>query len=352
MAATRPKLQARAITELGPLVESSRKQGDDKDLGRGTQICIGKSNITGGSQLPNGARVPVSPFLSLPAPPTAEDLKRSQEADATPRVSPLTQRPLKNINSFKRSTSNGQATMQKIKSRPSPPSSRMIRSISLPVATQKEFDEQCQAYAQRDQDVPVSPTSQWSKGWPTTPSFSARRQQRQQMSEHHVGMRKPMLPLSMNRQMGSSSCGASPKTPTFPSPLLPIHHEVAVDEDSTMTDAVATNDEEEIEMIRDDDSPESVLEWEEPSPQDSHGSYFAPKEHTGSSDSVNTCSDGISDGPATPRTAAPYEEASAMQTSLSKQQWAPHSRQDTIDDELNGSFIHPEHMTPPTSLSS
>lgn len=160
--------------------------------------------------------------------------------------------------------------------------------------------------------------------------------------------RKPMSPLSINKHLVCASAGASPKNSGFPAAVLSTYPEVVAQQAGSSGLGELEDD---IEMINDDDpASESMYGAEEPSLQDSSDSYFAPRtlslEHSDSPSDVN------SDGPDTPRASTPSEAATSMRSSLSKQQWGAHARQNTVDDEVNGGFIHPAHLEPPATSTT
>lgn len=106
MASPRPKLQTRAITELGPLVNPT-KANNSHSLGEGTRAAVGGARVSGGSRLPGGAFAPVSPFLPMPPAPTAEELSAAdrEEANRTPVARPSLLKPNADL-SLRRASSN------------------------------------------------------------------------------------------------------------------------------------------------------------------------------------------------------------------------------------------------------
>lgn len=349
--AVRPKLQARAITEIGPLVEREGFQ-DAQDLGRGTHAAVGGgSKLAGGGRLPRGAWVPNSPFLPLPPAPTEEELKQ-QEAATTPRVSPLTNRPIQPSAKVGRSASNF-AHPYRGKARSLPPSCGMIRSFSLPVATQKEFEQQRKLFEQ-GRDAGSSASSQWSSGWPMSPATSAIDHAQHTIEAQHMQgspQRTPMSPLALNAQLSADPQADSIKTVAFGGSILATHEETDADNADDTSPPLRQGD----GLFDDETTPASMYGMEELSPQVCDGSYFAPKsfdvETTGNTtDRFNRSpTESISDGPPTPRAGTPSDQVTSMKMSFSKQQWGSHVRNDTVDDEVNGGFIHPEHLAPPTA---
>lgn len=214
----------------------------------------------------------------------------------------------------------------------------MIRSYSVPVATEQEYEEQKRTFAERDAKTP-GVKRQWSEGWPSTPGIMHPYRGHTNSSMQ----RAPMLPLTLNKTDGYASTGSSPRTACFP-------HQKVFDEGEAKTKGDSDADEEEnVEMLSEDSSPDSMYELEQPSPQDTKGSYFAPKNP--SLVQSESPSEENSDGPDTPRASTPAEHdgAASMQASFSKAGWGSRVRQDTVDDEINGGFIHPDHLVPPSA---
>ncbi|CAO1626531.1 unnamed protein product [Jaminaea pallidilutea] len=225
MGLTRPKLQGRAITEMGPLKNPQRDTSNSsRDLGQGTRSATGGANLTGGSRLPNGSFAPVSPFLPLPPPPSAAELKANAEEYGS-----RTPRPNDDENSAPSPAFPARSTaMGGSKSRTgSLRSQGMVRSFSTPVATQKEYEAQCKTFARRQahgssQGQPL----QWSRGWPASTSsagpWPSRPFQRRVASDGNPRAMQPSMsqqPPTTTKTSDSSSSRKSAKPTSVLSPL-------------------------------------------------------------------------------------------------------------------------------------
>lgn len=183
-APSRPRLPGRAISDVHPLIneEVNENASDQRVLGRGTHLAFGGIKATSGAKLALGGRLPVSPFLPLPPAPPAEDIKRQvTEQQLTPKarkdgkhdthISIHLGLPEGESQPCRRASSNGTEQQQTLASRKARQEQRgnaahMIRSYSLPVATQKEFDMQRQRQCRWQGRGDFVPQQQWSRGWP------------------------------------------------------------------------------------------------------------------------------------------------------------------------------------------
>ena len=220
------------------------------------------------------------------------------------------------------------------------------------MATQKEFEQQRRIFEQ-DPDGGSPTSSQWSSGWPVTPGASTTNHP-QQIAEvehtHDSPQRTPMSPVILNLQLPAADLyNESTTSVAFGGSNLAIPEET----DAVDADQKGYNHQDSLHSFDKEKSPASMYGMEEPCPQDYDGSYFAPKRFSAETTGLTTDrsnrspSDSVSDGPATPRAGTPSDQATSMKLSFSKQQWGSHLRNDTIDDEVNGGFIHPEHLTSP-----
>ncbi|PWN39347.1 hypothetical protein IE81DRAFT_350250 [Ceraceosorus guamensis] len=166
----RPSLGARAVSDMAPLVARPMPSAQDAEVHQsrvqvnnrlnGTRAVVGGRNVAAGSELRQGGRAPMCPFLSLPPAPEAEQLQRASASTAT-------QPPTK----FARAGSEGSIKDPTTVSAAAARSWTMVRSYSMPVATQAEFDQQ---YRQRQAGMPLSMADQtlqrWENGWSTSSS--------------------------------------------------------------------------------------------------------------------------------------------------------------------------------------
>ncbi|CEH17028.1 hypothetical protein CBOM_03102 [Ceraceosorus bombacis] len=125
----------------------------------GTRAVVAGRNVAAGSELRQGGRAPMCPFLSLPPAPEAEQLQRASAS--TPM------QPIKYVRSGSEGSIKDPTTVSAAAAR----SWTMVRSYSMPVATQAEFDQQ---YRQRQAGMPLSTADQtpqrWEDGWFTSSS--------------------------------------------------------------------------------------------------------------------------------------------------------------------------------------
>ncbi|PWN20977.1 hypothetical protein BCV69DRAFT_180482 [Microstroma glucosiphilum] len=222
----RPRLGSRANTDLGPLVNptpaitsnSEAKEGV-KDLGQGTQVSVAGRKLSNGACLPGGVVMPASPFLPLPPAPTAEELLAAERAETvkTPTPSNLlrtsSSRKVNGASELKRTGSG----VPKGKTSTTG-ASGMIRSYSLPVATQREFDQQRRAFAEREADELESQSSSWSSGWPGSADFLGAPRRQTRLTRASSGRVCPLAPTRSNN--GGLRTPRSPVTPAA-TPLSP-----------------------------------------------------------------------------------------------------------------------------------
>ncbi|PWN87437.1 hypothetical protein FA10DRAFT_304205 [Acaromyces ingoldii] len=182
---SRPRLPGRAVSDVHPLVNAEAvEDSSDRDLGRGTKLAIGGGKVTSGAKLALGGRLPMSPFLPLPPAPPAEDLKRqANDEQLTPKGRKDGGDVHLNIHlglpadshAYRRASSNGTEQQQTHASRKARQehianSAHMIRSYSMPVATQREFDVQRQRQWQGRGNFVAQ--HQWAAGWPAAASLA------------------------------------------------------------------------------------------------------------------------------------------------------------------------------------
>lgn len=168
---TRPALGCRAISDMAPL-SSPKPDSANNEIGRGTRTTHGGARVVSGKPMALGGIAPFSPFLPMPpAPKNAAGLFRHHDQrtssgtfddqsydgasddddDDEPYVYPSS---LMGDATVRRASSNditAAAMMPAIpstsssslkRSAPAKPAPFMIRSYSMPVATQTDYDAQ------------------------------------------------------------------------------------------------------------------------------------------------------------------------------------------------------------------
>lgn len=321
----RPKMQARAISEMGPLYNPP-SDDSSRDLGQGTRSSTGRSKVKAGSRLPRGALAPLSPFLPMPPAPTSEELKAR---DAREREEGLrTPRPDDHHIIHKSSTIKGKPKAS--------PQARllqaqgMLRSYSTPVATQKEYDAQCRAFDARI-EAEGSDGLLISSGWPaTTASFAAHREQRRHAAEAAASA-NALASASISTAMAPSASQHSHANKTRRQGMSPL----AVN--ATLLNS--QGDVEDIEELRIDIKDVSTFHHHQGGENgDDAESYFGPPRFMNG----ETPSPACSEGPATPKAIAPM---GLMPFSPISDGGKAAQGQDVFDD---GDFlIHPDHLAPP-----
>ncbi|PWZ01695.1 hypothetical protein BCV70DRAFT_199131 [Testicularia cyperi] len=241
---SRPTLGNRSISEQPPLADAAGTHGATAHAGS----RLRGYNASSGATLGVGSRLPFSPLLPMPPAPSESDLD-AMAADASEQLTPMarsgddTDRQQSNLASrrqARRGASDGFALtvngpVPHIGSHLMPPSSRrplrldiqaaselhsmsqpksagMIRSYSLPVATQEEHEEQHRIMA-----LGVSPVGRysnnpqwWQFGWPSPgginrPGFAEARRPSQNI-------------LPLDRVIGTAGSLASPSLSRMVSP--------------------------------------------------------------------------------------------------------------------------------------
>lgn len=143
---TRPKMGSRAISDMNPLMSPSGNI-EKGNLGRGTQATSGGAKVTSCSRTALGGMAPLSPFLPLPPAPTSEELQRrcSNEkalfVDAKGGASHVR---------FASSLDN-EAAGKKTRAAALSNAPHMIRSYSMPVATQRDYEVQREMLRKKQQ---------------------------------------------------------------------------------------------------------------------------------------------------------------------------------------------------------
>ncbi|CAO1621558.1 unnamed protein product [Parajaminaea phylloscopi] len=331
MTAVRPKLQARAISEMGPLVNPARDTAK-ADLGQGTRAAVGGNKVASGSRLPGGALAPLSPFLPLPPAPTSAELAAHQSEDAvlTPKALERQAHKPKSAWPPHRSSKGG---LNK------PGATGMMRSYSTPVATHKQYEEQCQAFAERQAmaatTAATARTFPWSSGWPTaTPSYADHHRHQSQQRRHASASASAMAPSkSQHSWTPQQQSNAKPKRMPL-SPLALNLTPTSSQQDASDADAA-------------DSDIEYLATGAETNAFDSQGyddHYFAPRKfHECSDNSSESCSE----GPATPKAVTPTHVHSfgSQYHGLGSRQHDD-LREDIKADHLD-ELIHPDHLCPP-----
>lgn len=139
---SRPRLGSRAISDMHPLISPSPTKGD---LGRGTQASIGGARVVSGGRTALGGIAPLSPFLSLPPAPSAEEVQRQRSQDEN-----LLSVHVSHARCSSGSNVEGGESAKKKSFAPSD-AAHMIRSYSMPVATQRDYEAQREAIERRHQ---------------------------------------------------------------------------------------------------------------------------------------------------------------------------------------------------------
>lgn len=349
----RPKLQTRAISDLGSLYSPEPSSGVSNDLGQGTRLHgpAGRGRLTSGARLAsNGAIAPQSPFLPMPPAPSPQELAEQRRQDGcrtpTPRSPTVTQQDL---NSTKKT--NSRVT------RPKGPlaiakAAGMIRSYSLPVATQKEYDEQHKAFWNSEGKGSQRHAAIRSMGWPASSTFTPER-----LAEKHeengffvtedvtkVSSRLAFGPLSVNGH-GSAMVPAHTVGPIGCRSYSP--QSVGMADQSTNSAASYFDSQSDSSMATSDDSADFSSSFE----SDDVEGPETPRANTP-----------ISMGQSTSSMAAPTLMTSGLSiqgipTSGSYEfppspsepcaDLSPIDSDGSSSDLLHEGFIHPAHMAPP-----
>lgn len=330
MVAVRPKLQNRAISEMGPLVTPPR-DATKADLGEGTRAIVGGARVAAGSRLPGGALAPLSPFLPMPPAPTSEELAARQTDDAahTPKARQELPRSRKPVPHDRNKAFNALR------------SAGMTRSYSTPVPTQSEYEAQCKAFAERQSmaqaTAAANPTLPWSSGWPTsTSSFSARRQERRNASASTASACATSMAHSRTQQAGTPPHLATQQHPRVASkraPLSPLAINIVYDNPQLGATLDAIPDAE-IEYIAGDS------QLHRPAQDAQEDSYFFPRKFL-VGDSSDGSSESCSEGPATPKAVTPTHA-----TFHYGHQYGGKTDDTHVTDPLSD-LIHPDHLCPP-----
>lgn len=121
MSISRPSLGSRAVSDIHPLVTPMAPQSE-KDLGFGSHAISAGTKLSSGKRMVLGGIAPLSPFLPLPPPPSAEELQNLHDTD-TPRGSHLAPP----FNSQRRASSNDVGNHHATKPKSDVPAPLMIR---------------------------------------------------------------------------------------------------------------------------------------------------------------------------------------------------------------------------------
>lgn len=210
----RPPLGARATSDMAPLVnvEPNATKGE---IARGSHVVHGGVRVSSGKKTALGGIAPFSPFLPLPPAPTADELRRQCDQDG--KNTSQGSQTINQIISMDQEE-EGQETNQWLQSpemyqrrasshdinemshsipvetcKPTPnPAAFMIRSYSMPVATQREFDAQRRAARlQRSQRSNLGFTPAWSMS--RTNSVESEAQREPLRTVHGSEMNAPSL---------------------------------------------------------------------------------------------------------------------------------------------------------------
>jgi len=153
---------------MNPLFTPTPKSSDN-DLGQGTRATSGGSKVVSGGRTALGGIAPLSPFLPLPAAPSAEELKRQCSQDGgVSRVGDCLLNIVDDTSTTRRASNSGVQDEPKAKKSRSPSNAaHMVRSYSMPVATQVDYEAHRQAILQRHPFMPsFHANTSWEKGWP------------------------------------------------------------------------------------------------------------------------------------------------------------------------------------------
>lgn len=183
----RPPLGARATSDMAPLV-NAEPNSSKGEIARGSHAVHGGVRVASGKRTALGGIAPFSPFLPLPPAPTADELRRqcSQDGNQSSKESEMMNQMIEteqkeseneDVSSQwlqppeiyqRRASSHDIEEMPRSKTvenhKPMVnPAAFMIRSYSMPVATQRDFDAQQRAARhQRKQRSNLAFTPSWS----------------------------------------------------------------------------------------------------------------------------------------------------------------------------------------------
>lgn len=174
---SRPKLGSRAISDMQPLMNPALKISDQgKDLGRGTQALSGGARVVSGGRTALGGIAPLSPFLPLPPAIELPEVDKQQQEEVVINARSNSNRFLSVQNqasihtrSISGSNADGdnKAPLNRGHLRPAP---LMIRSYSMPVATQSDYEAQRETIKRRHQfaaqnRIPSTEERPWEANW-------------------------------------------------------------------------------------------------------------------------------------------------------------------------------------------
>lgn len=143
MSLSRPSLGGRTVSNIHPLITPTA-QKCDKDLGHGPNAASAYSKVSSGRRMVLGCVTPFFPSLNLHPPPPADKVKALHRSGAPLGIS-LTA-PL----SYQREVSSNDISRQPATENDiDVPAPLMIRSYSMPVATQRDFEAQRKAVSIR-----------------------------------------------------------------------------------------------------------------------------------------------------------------------------------------------------------
>jgi hypothetical protein len=208
MAATtpvRPRLVSRAISDMNPLMCPS-PSADKKDLGQGTQATSGGAKVISGARTALGGIAPLSPFLPLPPAPTSEELQRQCSQDKA-FLNIMTPKAASHVR-FASSLEN-EAAGKKTRAAILSNAPHMIRSYSMPVATQRDYEVQREILRRRQQEhtpiksssVALQPESNSAHAMATSVSSMGGKHQlySNDFSDHRKAAKVSNSPLSPSR---------------------------------------------------------------------------------------------------------------------------------------------------------
>ncbi|PWN50052.1 hypothetical protein IE53DRAFT_114105 [Violaceomyces palustris] len=419
---SRPRLSHRSISDLSPLVESHSFEGDSngwpgQEHGHGNGMSnrsgsrLRGMKIASGGLTTTGSRLPFSPLLPMPPARcgTEEemmDLANCDGGDSTPK--PLTSETVSSLASRRqarrvasentvpdrRASANDHLAVNpkvlRVDTRAAsvracinmPRSAGMIRSYSMPVATQVEYEAQKRIMALGSSCPDSSSglgaysanTSWWSYGWPASGGGTPRLERRPSISVpplEAVTMLSSPSPKSKVRQLSPRLMPRSPRAGRSPLGLmstnLPAREQQQPSPRASLSKSgkpsgpegdVPFDDTARFDMEIVDQELEVIHEKNENWSGGGHftdcgeDDYFSVRK-----DSTGT-SDAGSDEARTPRASSPSlpmrsnaSQSMSLGLDLGRHDGGKSQANAVIeDDEVFGdfSFIHPDHLAPPS----
>lgn len=219
MTGARPSLGTRAVSDMAPLV-SPAPDANKNEISRGTHAVHGGARVSSGKRMVLGGMAPMSPFLPLPPAPTADELRRQchpgsgqhQQLEARHEPSGGVSQGqeghllgLPDSSQRRASVNDVQAHRPRVEAKKvmSEPAPFMIRSYSMPVATQRDFDAQ-QLHARLHRQRGDNWTPEWSMSR-TSSSSTAKDAPRSPLRTFRSGETNGHLTRSMSRSAHSST---------------------------------------------------------------------------------------------------------------------------------------------------